>query len=79
VWSERRRRRRRRRRRSPKATTVTTNSWRSCEIFEGELEKICNDNLKILNEKLIPKASGGEAKVFYPNMKVDYSLYIVEY
>merc|ERR1711862_46022 len=50
-----------------------------CGKVEGELDKICNTILKLLDDKLIPKASGGESKVFYQKMKADYYRYIAEY
>merc|ERR1712185_154896 len=50
-----------------------------CNKVEGELDKICNTILKLLDDKLIPKASGGESKVFYQKMKADYFRYIAEY
>merc|ERR1712054_420002 len=50
-----------------------------CTKVEGELDKICNTILNLLDEKLIPKASGGESKVFYQKMKADYYRYIAEY
>merc|ERR1711965_585431 len=45
----------------------------------GELDKICQTILKLLDDKLIAKASGGESKVFYQKMKADYYRYIAEY
>merc|ERR1712005_45062 len=50
-----------------------------CTKVEGELDKICNTILKLLDDKLIPKASGGESKVFYQKMKADYYRYIAEF
>ena len=49
-----------------------------CGKVEGELDKICNTILKLLDDKLIAKASGGESKVFYQKMKADYYRYIAE-
>merc|ERR1712187_247365 len=49
-----------------------------CGKVEGELDKICDDILALL-EKLIPKAAGGESKVFYQKMKADYYRYIAEF
>merc|ERR1712216_590294 len=46
-----------------------------CGKVEGELDKICNTILKLLDDKLIAKASGGESKVFYQKMKADYYRY----
>merc|ERR1712196_350356 len=50
-----------------------------CTKVEAELDKICNTILKLLDDKLIAKASGGESKVFYQKMKADYYRYIAEY
>jgi len=47
--------------------------------IEDELTKICNEIIKLLEEKLIPTASNAEAKVFYLKMKADYHRYISEY
>merc|ERR1712206_68904 len=46
---------------------------------EGELDKICDTILKLLDNKLIPKATTGESKVFYQKMKADYYRYIAEF
>merc|ERR1719219_1478825 len=46
---------------------------------EGELRKICDTILKLLDEKLIPKTPSGESKVFYVKMKADYYRYIAEF
>merc|ERR1712014_116397 len=50
-----------------------------CGKVEGELDKICDTILKVLDEKLIAKASNGESKVFYQKMKADYYRYIAEF
>merc|ERR1712227_465906 len=50
-----------------------------CGKVEAELDKICNTILKLLDDKLIVKASNGESKVFYQKMKADYYRYIAEY
>jgi 14-3-3 protein epsilon len=50
-----------------------------CGKVESELDKICNTILKLLDDKLIAKASNGESKVFYQKMKADYYRYIAEY
>ena len=47
--------------------------------MEPELDKICNTILKLLDDKLIAKASNGESKVFYQKMKADYYRYIAEF
>merc|ERR1712125_4533 len=46
-----------------------------CKKVEGELQKICDTILGLLDSKLIPKASNGESKVFYQKMKADYYRY----
>jgi 14-3-3 protein epsilon len=46
---------------------------------EGELQKICDAILGLLDTNLIPKASNGESKVFYQKMKADYYRYIAEF
>merc|ERR1711941_262905 len=46
---------------------------------EGELDKICNTILSLLDGKLITTASNGESKVFYQKMKADYYRYIAEF
>merc|ERR1711953_1075897 len=50
-----------------------------CAKVEAELQKICDTILGLLTDNLIPKASGGEAKVFYQKMKADYYRYIAEF
>jgi len=47
--------------------------------IETELVDICGDILNILNENLIPKASGAEGKVFYYKMMGDYYRYLSEF
>ena len=44
----------------------------------SELQQLCNTILGLLEQSLIPKASGGEAKVFYLKMKADYRRYLAE-
>merc|ERR1711976_388680 len=46
---------------------------------ETELQSICDTILGVLNEHLIPKADGGESKVFYQKMMADYYRYIAEF
>merc|ERR1719277_1426745 len=46
---------------------------------EKELQAICDQILGLLDTNLIPKASGGESKVFYQKMKADYYRYIAEF
>jgi len=50
-----------------------------CGKVEEELQKICDTILKLLDEKLIPKTTSGESKVFYVKMKADYYRYIAEF
>merc|ERR1711870_92957 len=45
----------------------------------GELQKICDTILGLLDGSLIPKATSGESKVFYQKMKADYYRYIAEF
>merc|ERR1712196_246498 len=46
---------------------------------EGELNKICDEILKLLKECLIPSSTSGESKVFYYKMQGDYYRYIAEF
>merc|ERR1711976_871011 len=55
------------------------NAKEYCSKVEAELDKICNTILKLLDDKLIGKATTGESKVFYQKMKADYYRYIAEY
>merc|ERR1712048_263436 len=50
-----------------------------CGKVEGELQKICDTILSLLDQNLIPKATTGESKVFYQKMKADYFRYIAEF
>merc|ERR1719333_725712 len=50
-----------------------------CTKVEGELQKICDTILTLLDKGLIPKSSTGESKVFYQKMKADYYRYIAEF
>ena len=45
---------------------------------EQELEALCLKIINNIDSHLIPKASDGEAKVFYHKMKADYYRYIAE-
>jgi 14-3-3 protein epsilon len=48
--------------------------------IEAELDKICNEIIKFLDEKLISSAKdNAQSKVFYLKMKGDYFRYIAEY
>merc|ERR1712039_935004 len=50
-----------------------------CVKVEGELQKICDTILTLLDKDLISKATSGESKVFYQKMKADYFRYIAEF
>merc|ERR1712064_41918 len=50
-----------------------------CKKVEAELQKICDTIIGLLDANLVPKASTGEAKVFYQKMKADYYRYIAEF
>merc|ERR1712238_572407 len=50
-----------------------------CTKVEGELQKICDTILGLLDQNLIPKSTDGESKVFYQKMKADYYRYIAEF
>merc|ERR1712027_274033 len=50
-----------------------------CKKVEGELQKICDTILGLLDGDLIGKSSSGESKVFYQKMKADYYRYIAEF
>jgi len=50
-----------------------------CTKVEGELQKICDTILGLLDKNLINKAATGESKVFYQKMKADYYRYIAEF
>jgi len=60
---------------SPNAKLVS--SYKA--TVEGELDKICEDILSLLDEHLISKANSAEAKVFYLKMKADYFRYLAEF
>jgi len=60
---------------SDKAPLVTNYKVKVSE----ELDKICQDILQLLENHLIGKASGEEAKVFYLKMKADYFRYLAEF
>jgi len=61
---------------SMKANLVGT--YRTTKV-EEELNTICEDILNLLEGKLISKAEGAEAKVFYLKMKADYYRYLAEF
>jgi len=47
--------------------------------IETELNDICEDVLKVINDFLVPNAQSGESKVFYYKMKGDYFRYLAEF
>ena len=47
--------------------------------IEKELEDICNDVLKLLDDPLIPNSKNPEARVFFMKMKGDYFRYLGEF
>ncbi|KAI8870411.1 14-3-3 protein, partial [Ramicandelaber brevisporus] len=62
-------------RHSPNVSKVVTYRGR----IEVELEKICKEILKVLDESLIPKETDSEALIFYYKMKGDYYRYLAEF
>uniref|UniRef100_A0A3Q3X685 14-3-3 domain-containing protein n=1 Tax=Mola mola TaxID=94237 RepID=A0A3Q3X685_MOLML len=48
------------------------------EKIEKELNDICKEVLKLLDEELIPNAKEADSKVFYLKMKGDYHRYLAE-
>merc|ERR1712176_536726 len=50
-----------------------------CQKVEGELQKICDTIITLLDKTLIGQASTGDSKVFYQKMKADYYRYIAEF
>jgi len=49
------------------------------KTVESELDRICNEIIKLLDGKLIGTASEADSKVFYQKMKADYFRYIAEF
>jgi len=49
------------------------------EKVEKELEGICSDVLRVLDDHLIKSAENTESKVFYNKMKGDYYRYLAEF
>jgi hypothetical protein len=47
------------------------------EKIEGELAKICEDILEVLDKHLIPSAASGESKVFYHKMYFNLNLLLI--
>jgi len=45
---------------------------------EDELEKLCENIIKTIDQCLLPKSSDAESSVFYHKMKADYYRYIAE-
>lgn len=50
-----------------------------CVQVEEELNVICDDILKLIENHLLNNATTGESKVFYNKMKGDYYRYLAEY
>lgn len=48
------------------------------EKVESEVETICGEIIKILDDYLVPKAENAESEVFYLKMKGDYCRYMAE-
>ncbi|KAL8452875.1 hypothetical protein Emed_001173 [Eimeria media] len=46
---------------------------------ENELNKICQEILTLLSDKLLPRTTDSESRVFYYKMKGDYYRYISEF
>lgn len=49
------------------------------EKIETELNQTCTDVLSILTNDLLPRATEGDAQVFYMKMKGDYNRYLFEF
>jgi len=49
------------------------------EKVEKELSEVCDDIIKVLDDSLIPAATGEESKVFYYKRKGDYHRYLAEF
>jgi len=47
--------------------------------IEGEISKMCNEVLKLIDDFCIGKCSNDESKVFYLKMKGDYYRYLAEF
>jgi len=47
--------------------------------IETELETICNEIIRTLDEQLIPASKNSEGKVFFEKMKGDYYRYLAEF
>lgn len=49
------------------------------KTIEKELDDICQNILKLIEDHLIPSANSDESKVFYHKMKGDYHRYLAEF
>jgi 14-3-3 protein epsilon len=63
----------------PRATLTMLGTPEYCIKVESDLQKICDTILKLFNDKLIPRAPGGESKMFYQKMMTDCYRYIAEF
>jgi len=57
--------------------SLLIDSYRS--KIEKEVDNICNEIIKLLDEKLLPNARDDESKVFFYKMKGDYYRYLGEF
>lgn len=60
---------------SEKHKTITEEMKKQVEV---ELNKLCQDVVKLLDENLIPNPENVQAKIFFLKMKGDYHRYMVE-
>ena len=60
-------------------TTNAEKAKRYKEKIEAELTSMCQNNLDLLNNHLVPKTKQAEGAVFLHKMKGDYYRYIAEY
>ena len=58
---------------------LISNAREYVEKMEGELQKIRDDILALMDKKLVPSASTDETKVSYYRMKSDYCRYLAEF
>jgi len=61
----------------PEEKSAITKEYR--KQIETELNDICQDVLKVIENHLIPSATTGEGRVFYYKMKGDYYRYLAEF
>ena len=47
--------------------------------IEGELDKFCDDILKLIEDNILQTCNNAESKVFFLKMQGDYERYISEY